>query len=368
MLRQGDGNSEGRVGCPDASCRDRRRVARRALWLDSALVAATLLTPHQKLPSTLLSPWLVDARINKFGGPEHLCKSWLFPRIPRSETPITVLDVGANNGQFELWVGRSGQHAIGFEPSPTTCAKANARIARERGNWTSGGVAGVRCAAVGEASGALQLDEAHSAGSASFNIVRKQRSELSPVHASPTSPTVSVRSTRLDDEVPPDTRNILLKTDTQGYEMQVLRGATGLLKRGAVRLVMVEVSSGLLRNQGTTPLELMRFLAANSFDCTYMQFFTSKKPGDWRPVPLPPLLRRSPTVTFEEFDELLHHMPPYYRNASTDLVCWSIAARTVIPDVVAGSGSSLVGMNNLISLLSGQIVDLQTRLKKAGIS
>jgi FkbM family methyltransferase len=151
----------------------------------------------------------------------------------------TVFDVGANEGQTIRRFSQAFPEAdiYSFEPDPATFRRLAAAAA---------GLPRVRAfnAALGREPGEAQLfrfgfDETNSllptaAGAESFvadaGLLRE-------------SGTVAVKVTTVDSvcEESGISRIDLLKIDTQGYEVEVLRGARRILSSGAVALVYAEV-------------------------------------------------------------------------------------------------------------------------------
>ena len=91
----------------------------------------------------------------------------------------------------------------------------------------------VHCVAAGAQSGQLTFE--NQAESTSFVAV-------SDSNTVPTSSTVQVRVERVDDVVPKNLDIFLFKTDTQGFELDVLKGAENLLTSRRVFLLVVEFS------------------------------------------------------------------------------------------------------------------------------
>ena len=86
---------------------------------------------------------------------------------------------------------------------------------------------------------------------------------------------------RVDDLVPGSLPIFLFKTDTQGYELDVLAGAENLLRSNQVFLLLVEFSYGLLTNAGVDPVALLEHIYDLGFVCTYMAYHTRlESPGD----------------------------------------------------------------------------------------
>jgi len=141
-----------------------------------------------------------------------------------------VIDVGANNGQFALGLrtfGYSGR-IISFEPQSALCASLRAAaIGDDR--WE------VQSIALGETVAELKLNIFRDTSLSSLHAANTTGRERFPdyFHLDHTE-SVSIyplddliASLRLDD---PDAR-ILLKTDTQGHDLAVLRGARTVLAR-----------------------------------------------------------------------------------------------------------------------------------------
>jgi len=141
----------------------------------------------------------------------------------------TVLDVGANEGQYACWLrglGFTGR-IISFEP----LAMAHQRLQRAASKdplWTI-----APRTAVGNEEGQIRLNVASNRGASSSIL------QMSKAHqeAAPEVTYVgfeAVPMSRLDcvaDEFLGPAQNIFLKVDTQGFELQVLQGATELLRR-----------------------------------------------------------------------------------------------------------------------------------------
>jgi FkbM family methyltransferase len=136
-----------------------------------------------------------------------------------------VLDVGANKGQFALALRLAGygQAIVSFEPLPeahvllSTAAKIDPR-------WTI-----APRAAVGAKAGSAQINISQNSHSSSLLPVTKTSTDASPTSAF--IGTVETPVITLDDCAIVDrSANLFIKIDTQGFEMEVLKGATELLK------------------------------------------------------------------------------------------------------------------------------------------
>ena len=276
--------------------------------------------------------------------PEVVFQKQVLPRLPH-EPRLLMLDVGAHvSGTFAFKGFWNGHHGIAFEPEPSSCrrlesraraAKAKvAKLALRRRLWpptgtrtgTGTGSIRTRCVVAGSAPGSAEFPNATSTHSESkrtdgFGVGR---------HVEGIG-MIKVPVVRLDDEVPIGTPGvpdgIVLKTDTQGYEMEVLRGAERLFSQQAVRLLFVEMSSGTLRAHGSSPLELMTWLHTHGYDCTHLTIAARKLPlrpprFDYVRVPSTALLAAQQTIPFRQMDELLAHVPPDNLSGSSDLMCW----------------------------------------------
>lgn len=136
-----------------------------------------------------------------------------------------VLDVGANIGQFATTLRAAGfkGRIISFEPQSDAHAKLIARSSHDA-NWEIA----PRCAVGAKAgeiemnisrnsvsSSALPILEAHTGSAPSLRFIRKEKTPV----------------IRLDDcDLIPRNSATFIKVDTQGFEGQVIDGASELLK------------------------------------------------------------------------------------------------------------------------------------------
>jgi FkbM family methyltransferase len=169
--------------------------------------------------------------------------------------PTAVLDVGANTGQFARLLREVGYRGliVSFEAIPDVHSVLSA--------GTNGDPMWViaPCAALGSAPGELQINVSKNSVSSSMLPMRKLH-----VAAAPDSVYVgtrTVRVARLDELAPPlvpEGARLFLKIDTQGYEKEVLLGATGLLEHA--RVVQVEMSLLQLYEGAPTFTEMLSYL------------------------------------------------------------------------------------------------------------
>lgn len=133
---------------------------------------------------------------------------------------------------------------------------------------------------------------------------------------------VRIPVSRVDDLAPDGEDILLLKTDTQGYELSVLKGAVKLLAT-RVHFLMVEFSYGLMGASGTDPLELLHFIYDRGFICTYMAYHTMLKSGTYGTVPTEPDFTQD-SVPFARFVESLRTVSSLEaagHSGWTDLLC-----------------------------------------------
>lgn len=138
----------------------------------------------------------------------------------------TVLDVGAYDGRSGHMLRRAGFEGrlISFEPSPAAF-RALEETARDDPNWT------VVQMALGSEEAERELEVRAASSLTSF--LPASDTGLSFSHWDwevTSSPTVSVQ--RLDDVLDRYTQDsVFAKIDTQGFDLEVVRGATGVLDR-----------------------------------------------------------------------------------------------------------------------------------------
>jgi FkbM family methyltransferase len=155
----------------------------------------------------------------------------LFSRLPID----LILDVGANTGQFARQCRAAGyrEKIISFEPS----AAVHASLLKSAAADPLWSVADRM--ALGAVTGETEINIA--ANSYSSSILPMLDAHLSAAPASRYLHKEKVPLRRLDDVLSPSDRalGIFLKLDVQGYESEVLAGATGLLPQTlAIQLEM----------------------------------------------------------------------------------------------------------------------------------
>lgn len=146
--------------------------------------------------------------------------------------PATVIDVGANKGQFSAFASREWPQAAihAFEPIPDQADRYQAVM--------NGRATLHRCALAAEA-GEMTLHMASRADSSSLLPLSEEQKRL--FHMDEVG-TITVPVARLDTLLSPTQVRApaLLKIDVQGFEYEVLRGIAGLVPQ--IRWIYVEAS------------------------------------------------------------------------------------------------------------------------------
>ena len=166
-------------------------------------------------------------------GEERNLTRWL-AAIHAGEDVGAVVDVGANEGDFAATVVgfRPDLCVHAFEPHPQTFARLRARVEAR----------GVRChnLALGSADGVMKLwdytDRPDGTSHATFHPDLVRRVESASLQS------CVVRVATLAQVAPAEGigRILLLKLDTEGHELECLRGARGLLAADRIDVVQFE--------------------------------------------------------------------------------------------------------------------------------
>lgn len=148
----------------------------------------------------------------------------------------TVVDVGANAGQFSTRLRASGfaGRITAFEPIPALARQLTERFASDRA-FT------VHNCGLGEQDGELDLNVFAGSDFSSFLKTNDKSEQYFPRHTG-LKEIIKVPVKRLDTiaGIAGDANRLLLKLDTQGFDLKVFAGATGLLPR--LEAVLIECS------------------------------------------------------------------------------------------------------------------------------
>jgi FkbM family methyltransferase len=142
-----------------------------------------------------------------------------------------VLDVGAHTGGFGIALRELGYagEIVSFEPVAASFAGL---ASRADARWQ------VHRLALGRTAGTATLKVARAANFTSF--LEPNAFSVEHFGGSRVAHTEDVPVRRLDEVFHPGGRRVLLKTDTQGWDLEVIAGAAGILD--AVLAVQVELS------------------------------------------------------------------------------------------------------------------------------
>lgn len=169
-----------------------------------------------------------------------------------------VVDVGAHRGEFRNRIRQAGFNGkvISLEPVTKTFGELQ-RAANADENWE------VVQAAAGSEDGEAEINVEEGNSTQNSIVDRKRRfSDALSVIARKEK----VRLARLDTVIPqkaPDAEHMLIKSDTQGYDIEVLKGCQGIFNRTSA--VIVELSVHGMYENSENFRELTDFLYENGF-------------------------------------------------------------------------------------------------------
>ncbi len=171
-----------------------------------------------------------------------------------------VLDVGANDGHTAQSLRALGYRGriFSFEPGPQAFERLSQAAASDS-LWS------VRQLAVGESNGPVEFNVSDVDVTSSILPVQSLSGQIAP--GSTRTHPITATMTRLDnvlDEIAGEQDRILLKTDTQGYDLHVLRSAQRWLAR--VAMIRTEVTVVPLYDGQPSMHEISAYLAKHNFD------------------------------------------------------------------------------------------------------
>ncbi|MEB3215435.1 MAG: FkbM family methyltransferase [Nostocales cyanobacterium 94392] len=186
----------------------------------------------QTLANLIENPKLISLR--RYGvHPKEFCsmnQPWL-----RSIEFATIIDIGANKGQFAMTINAVFPQAqiYSFEPIPE-CFKDLINCRKFIDNFTAFNFG------LGDDSGDLEFEKNMFTASSSFLKMAEVHKEAFPFTKD--SKTINVKIERLDNIVEnlTLTEPLLIKIDVQGYEDRVLQGGMQTIKRA--KLIIIETS------------------------------------------------------------------------------------------------------------------------------
>jgi len=188
-----------------------------------------------------------------------------------------VLDVGANTGQYGDLLFEAGFDGtlISFEAIPSVHEQLSEHARKDKRKlWLV-----APCAALGSKRGRIELNIAANTASSSVLPMLDAHLDAAPESRYVDKQTVNIE--RLDElalEFIPLAGVLLVKVDTQGYELEVLKGATGLLQR--VVAIQLELSLTPLYEGAPAFLDMIAFMASSGFDLfSIVPGFRDKRSG-----------------------------------------------------------------------------------------
>ncbi len=171
-----------------------------------------------------------------------------------------ILDVGANTGEFGCELRRRFSYRskiVSFEPLTSAFQQLQKTALKDK-DWTACNYA------LGSSDGSFPINVANNSVSSSFLSMLPRHTE-----AAPHSHTVNVEEAqvkRLDsifNNFCNGTESILLKIDTQGFELEVLKGAEGSLYR--IKAIQLELNLTPLYENAPLAEEVISYLRSHGF-------------------------------------------------------------------------------------------------------
>ncbi|MDQ3803098.1 MAG: FkbM family methyltransferase [Acidobacteriota bacterium] len=192
-------------------------------------------------------------------------------RLTRSH-PLVVFDVGANIGQsawtYQKLLPQSEIHS--FEPSPATYKALAKNIGSRRGIYLNN-------LAVGSSCGRKMFFENHHPEMSSF--LRPGESCWGEVVKETEVEVITLDRYCEEKGIP---HISLLKTDTQGYDFEVLKGADGLMRGNRIELIFMEVIFSAMYQDLPAFDEVYRFLLDRGFKLvSFYQFHYQQEMASW---------------------------------------------------------------------------------------
>ena len=240
-----------------------------------------------------------------------------FSQVEKSCLPACLyVDVGTNRGQalFPVLKSTSNLNVIAFEPNKEMCEFVRAKSEKEYPNRVR-----IYCNGVGASEQKLEFSKVEQK-TASYHFVDESRLERSKKANVEIVEIVSIDSKVKTQDI------LLLKSDTQGFEKQVLMGATDSLRNGRVKYLIVEISYFLLRQHNTNEQEILDLIYGWGYACSYLAWHGVRAVDTGgNPIfgMLPSPNFDGPLVEFSDFANYLSPSGnPSGRSMWTDIICF----------------------------------------------
>jgi FkbM family methyltransferase len=179
--------------------------------------------------------------------------------IPKLAIDV-VIDVGAHEGEFGSYLRRTVGYTgkiVSFEPIQSSFAKLAARASRDPA-WT------VHDHGLGPRRETRTINVMRSSDYSSLLAARSDNPQLSSVLSVDRTETIALETLDdLADAVAPPGSRVFLKTDTQGFDLEVMRGATRFLER--VSMVQMECASKQLYERVPLYDEVVAFMRERGY-------------------------------------------------------------------------------------------------------
>lgn len=191
-------------------------------------------------------------------------------RLLRNYQIDVVLDVGANTGQYAKQIRDLGYKGriVSFEPLRSALVELR-EAARQDTNWL------IREHACGAINGVQPINVAANSQSSSFLPMRPRHVEIYPGSQYVGTEVVPVmRLASIFDTVVRPEAKTWLKLDVQGFEMQVLEGAAGVLDR--IDAIQAEISLEPLYDGETTFGNILDFMERSGFVLVGIESYLSE--------------------------------------------------------------------------------------------
>lgn len=182
--------------------------------------------------------------------------------VLRESGATVILDVGANVGQYGDLVLETGFQGriISFEAIPEVHARLARHVAKRSELWKV-----APCAALGGKRGQAAINLAGNSVSSSLLPMRREHIAAAPDSAYIGSELVQVeRLDSLAESWIPSGARLMIKVDTQGYELEVLEGATALFPRTVA--LQIEMSLVPLYDGAPSLMEAVNYVERCGFE------------------------------------------------------------------------------------------------------